>query len=109
MWSAALGAYQTPAAADLANADDLAIKVRVQDQVKDATTGKTKKHERKGFFYFTDDGDLAHRLTHPSFEVPKTYLATLKGEVPRGIGRRMREGVELDDGPVTVLLELQAG
>lgn len=58
--------------------------------------------DTEGLLLLTNDGELAHRLMHPSFEVPKTYLATLKGEVPRGIGRRMREGVELDDGPVTV-------
>ena len=39
---------------------------------------------------------------HPSFEVPKTYLATVKGEVPRALSRTLRDGVELDDGPVAV-------
>ncbi|WP_439029010.1 pseudouridine synthase [Gordonia terrae] len=58
--------------------------------------------DTEGLLLLTNDGELAHRLMHPSFEVPKTYLATLKGEVPRGIARRMREGIELDDGPVTV-------
>ncbi|AFR49330.1 pseudouridine synthase [Gordonia sp. KTR9] len=58
--------------------------------------------DTEGLLLLTNDGELAHRLMHPSFEVPKTYLATLKGEVPRGIARRMREGVDLDDGPVTV-------
>jgi 23S rRNA pseudouridine2605 synthase len=50
----------------------------------------------------TNDGDLAHRLMHPSFEVLKTYLAEVVGSVPRGLGRRLRDGVELDDGMVTV-------
>ena len=55
-----------------------------------------------GLILLTDDGDLAHRLTHPSFEVPKTYLATVTGSVPRGLGKTLRAGVELDDGPARV-------
>lgn len=39
---------------------------------------------------------------HPSFEVRKTYLATVDGEVQRTVGKRLREGVELDDGPAKV-------
>jgi 23S rRNA pseudouridine2605 synthase len=39
---------------------------------------------------------------HPSFEVPKTYLAKVHGNVARDVGRRLREGVELDDGMATV-------
>jgi 23S rRNA pseudouridine2605 synthase len=45
---------------------------------------------------------LAHRLTHPSFEVPKTYLAEVPGPIPRSLGRRLREGVELEDGLIKV-------
>lgn len=52
-----------------------------------------------GLILLTDDGDLAHRLTHPSFEVPKTYLARVAGgAVAEAALRRLREGVELDDG-----------
>lgn len=58
--------------------------------------------DTEGLLLLTNDGDLAHRLMHPSFEVPKTYLATVAGSVPRGLGRTLRAGVELDDGPVTV-------
>lgn len=47
----------------------------------------------------TNDGELAHRLMHPSFSVPKTYVATVAGSVPRGLGKKLRAGVELDDGP----------
>jgi len=50
----------------------------------------------------TNDGELAHRLMHPSFEIPKTYLATVDGSVARGVGRRLRDGIELDDGPAHV-------
>ena len=58
--------------------------------------------ETEGLLLLTNDGELAHRLMHPSYEVPKTYLATVKGEVPRGLSRTLRDGVELDDGPVSV-------
>lgn len=56
--------------------------------------------DTEGLLLLTNDGDLAHRLMHPSFEVPKTYLATVNGTVPRGLGKTLKEGVELDDGPV---------
>jgi len=46
----------------------------------------------------TNDGELAHRLAHPSFEVAKTYLAEVTGPVPKDLGRRLATGVELDDG-----------
>src|ERR1700757_5129614 len=58
--------------------------------------------ETEGLILLTNDGELAHRLMHPSFEVPKTYLATVNGVVPKGLGKTLRHGVELDDGPVTV-------
>jgi len=52
-----------------------------------------------GLIVLTDDGELAHRLTHPSFEVPKTYRATVEGgRVSEAALRTLREGVELDDG-----------
>jgi 23S rRNA pseudouridine2605 synthase len=52
-----------------------------------------------GLLLLTDDGDLAHRLTHPRFEVPKTYRAEVRGgRVGEPALRRLREGVELDDG-----------
>lgn len=58
--------------------------------------------DTEGLLLLTNDGELAHRLMHPSFEVPKTYLATVNGTVPRGLGKKLRTGVELDDGPVTL-------
>jgi 23S rRNA pseudouridine2605 synthase len=52
-----------------------------------------------GLILLTDDGDLAHRLTHPRFEVEKTYLAHVeRGPVRERALRALREGVELDDG-----------
>ena len=58
--------------------------------------------DSEGLLLLTNDGELAHRLMHPSFEVPKTYLATVTGTVPRGLGKTLRAGVELDDGPAAV-------
>jgi 23S rRNA pseudouridine2605 synthase len=58
--------------------------------------------DTEGLILLTNDGELAHRLMHPSFEVPKTYLATVNGVVPKGLGRKLRAGVELDDGVVRV-------
>ncbi|MEZ0359376.1 pseudouridine synthase [Mycobacterium sp. ENV421] len=58
--------------------------------------------DTEGLLLLTNDGELAHRLMHPSFEVPKTYLATVTGSVPRGLGKTLRAGIELDDGPVKV-------
>lgn len=52
-----------------------------------------------GLIVVTNDGDLAQRLTHPSFEVPRTYRATVRpAPVPERALRALREGVELDDG-----------
>ena len=58
--------------------------------------------DTEGLILLTNDGELAHRLMHPRYEVSKTYLATVQGTVPRGLGKKVREGVELDDGPVYV-------
>jgi 23S rRNA pseudouridine2605 synthase len=58
--------------------------------------------DTEGLILLTNDGELAHRLMHPSYEVPKTYLATVNGTVPRGLRKTLRAGVELDDGLVTV-------
>ncbi len=55
--------------------------------------------DTEGLLLLTNDGDLAHRLTHPSFGVEKEYLAEVEGTPTRGELRRLREGVELEDGP----------
>ena len=58
-------------------------------------------YDTEGLMLLTNDGELAHRLAHPSFEVAKTYLADVTGPVPRDLGRRLMAGVELDDGVAT--------
>ena len=58
--------------------------------------------DTEGLILLTNDGELAHRLMHPSYEVPKTYVATVAGVVPRGLGKKLRAGIELDDGPAAV-------
>ena len=55
-------------------------------------------YDTEGLMLLTNDGELAHRLAHPSFEVAKTYLAEVTGPVPKDLGRRLATGVELDDG-----------
>lgn len=54
--------------------------------------------DTEGLLLLTNDGDLAHRLTHPSFGVEKEYVAHVDGEPTRGELRLLREGVQLDDG-----------
>jgi 23S rRNA pseudouridine2605 synthase len=48
----------------------------------------------------TNDGDFAHKLAHPSYEVPKTYIVEVTGVVSPQTLRRLRSGVTLEDGPV---------
>jgi 23S rRNA pseudouridine2605 synthase len=55
-------------------------------------------YDSEGLLIVTNDGDLAHRLTHPSRGVEKEYLAEVDGLPSRGALRRLREGVELADG-----------
>ena len=54
--------------------------------------------DTEGLLLLTNDGDLAHRLTHPSFGVEKEYLAEVEGTPSPGQLRRLRQGVALDDG-----------
>ena len=58
--------------------------------------------DTEGLLLLTNDGELAQRLTHPSHGVMKTYLATVPGIVKRDVGRRLREGIELEDGLASV-------
>jgi 23S rRNA pseudouridine2605 synthase len=55
--------------------------------------------DTEGALIVTNDGDLTHRLTHPSFGVPKTYLARVKGHIGSSALKSLAKGVALDDGP----------
>ena len=55
-----------------------------------------------GLLLVTNDGDFAQQVAHPSYELEKTYVAEVDGVVERATVRRLRDGVELDDGPVEV-------
>jgi 23S rRNA pseudouridine2605 synthase len=54
--------------------------------------------DSSGLLLLTNDGELAQRMMHPSFEVPKVYLVEVKGRVPSSIVQQLREGVYLDFG-----------
>lgn len=56
--------------------------------------------DTEGLLVLTNDGELAQRLSHPSFEISKTYLATVTGRMSAADGRRLENGVELEDGLV---------
>jgi 23S rRNA pseudouridine2605 synthase len=58
--------------------------------------------DSEGLLLLTNDGTLAHRLMHPSYEVSKTYLCEVAGPLARNAGRRLKAGVELADGPARV-------
>lgn len=58
--------------------------------------------ETEGLILLSNDGELTHRLTHPSFEVPKTYIARVEGQVTRGLTRVLEQGITLEDGPIKV-------
>ena len=55
-------------------------------------------YDTEGLMLLMNDGELAHRLAHPRYGVPKTYLAEVTGDVPRDLGRQLIGGIELDDG-----------
>jgi len=75
-----------PTVTDLVNLDERLYPVGRLDQ------------DTEGLLLLTNDGDLAHKLLHPSFGVERTYLALVPGPVRREPLRRLSEGVELDDG-----------
>jgi len=54
--------------------------------------------DAEGLLLLTNDGELAHALTHPSFEIPKTYLATVRGQVNAEKLQALLDGLELEDG-----------
>ena len=58
--------------------------------------------DTEGLLILTNDGDLAQHLSHPSHGVAKTYLAQIRGTIAKDLGKQLREGIELEDGPIRV-------
>lgn len=58
--------------------------------------------DTSGLLLLTNDGDLAHKLAHPSFEITKTYVALVDGTVADTVATTLKAGIELDDGPAVV-------
>ncbi|MFD7895372.1 pseudouridine synthase [Streptomyces sp. NPDC059568] len=54
--------------------------------------------ETEGIILLTNHGELAHRLTHPKYGVKKIYLAAIQGPLPRDLGKRLKDGIQLEDG-----------
>jgi len=75
-----------PTVMDLINLDERLYPVGRLDQ------------DTEGLLLLTNDGDLAHRLLHPSYGVERTYLALVPGPIRREPLRRLTDGVQLDDG-----------
>jgi len=69
--------------------------------------------DSEGLLLLTNDGDLAHRLQHPRYQVEKEYLVEVEGEMPKSAVGRLTGGIELDDGPARAvrarLLDRRAG
>ncbi len=98
-------ALNKPSGVITAMSDDRA-RPTVGDMVGDLAPGLVHvgrlDQDTEGLLLVTNDGELAHRLAHPSYRVKKTYLAQVSGSVSRDLFRRLRGGIELDDGPVKV-------
>jgi 23S rRNA pseudouridine2605 synthase len=58
--------------------------------------------DTSGLLLLTNDGDFAHRMAHPSYEVDKTYVAEVEGDLRKPVVQQLLDGVTLDDGPVSV-------
>ncbi len=56
--------------------------------------------DSEGLLLLTNDGELAHRLAHPSFEMDKVYVVDVPGPVTKRAMQRLRKGVQLEDGPI---------
>lgn len=56
-------------------------------------------YDSEGLVFLTNDGELAHKVMHPSFELPKTYLVLVKGRITMDAVYRLRRGIRLEDGP----------
>ncbi len=89
----------------ITTSDDPYERDTVMELVKDACTerifpvGRLDK-QTTGLLLFTNDGDLAKKLTHPSSEIPKLYHVILDKPLTKNDILRVSEGIELDDGPI---------
>ena len=57
-------------------------------------------YDTQGVLLLTNDGDLAYRLTHPKYQVPRIYEARVTGQFKREEGQRIAAGIKLDDGAI---------
>nr|VEG53918.1 Ribosomal large subunit pseudouridine synthase B [Actinomyces israelii] len=55
--------------------------------------------ETEGLLLLSNDGELSHRLMHPRYEIAKTYVAIVEGQVEHWVPRKLKRGIELEDGP----------
>ena len=89
----------------ITTSDDPYERDTVMELVKDACpervypVGRLDK-QTTGLLLFTNDGDLAKKLTHPSSEIPKLYHVILDKPLTKNDMLRIAEGIELDDGPI---------
>jgi 23S rRNA pseudouridine2605 synthase len=89
----------------ITTSDDPYERDTVMELVKDACpervypVGRLDK-QTTGLLLFTNDGDLAKKLTHPSSEIPKLYHVILDKPLTKNDMLRISEGIELDDGPI---------
>jgi len=61
----------------------------------------------EGLLILTNDGDLAHRMTHPSYEMPKTYVVEVKGMFGRAAVQKLTKGVEIEEGKPAVATDVK--
>ncbi|WP_372633544.1 pseudouridine synthase [Fodinibius sp.] len=84
--------------------DDPRNRDTVMDKIEDATgkrvypVGRLDRHTM-GLLLLTNDGDLANRLMHPSYEVRKTYEVETERKLGKDELQQLAEGIELEDGP----------
>ena len=89
-----------PTVADFARRylDEHAEDIARPDAVRLVHVGRLDT-DTEGLLLLSNDGELAHRLMHPGYEIPKTYVAIVKGRVQPWAARKLRRGIELEDGP----------
>ena len=78
-------------------ADYLAEHPELPDSLRLVHVGRLDT-ETEGLLLLSNDGELSHRLMHPSFEIAKTYVAIVEGQVEPWVPRKLRRGIALEDG-----------